>query len=398
MSYTTTNVRFQLRRDTASNWAAAGNPILLLGEAGYDTTNKILKIGDGASTWTNLPAISGGGGGGGGTSLDPGTTQGDFLTWNGANWVTGGEGDVKIGGGSTIVSTVPVPGVTNYSVVIGSVASGTDTDVVIGSGAVATYSANVSIGQGASATGSTVAIGPGTTSNGYGVVIGRNAVSATNSVAVGYSAQSGTSGVSIGDTAIGAANGVSIGNASSGTASNAISIGNSALCSGIGSISIGGSSIAGFDDSVAIGKSTITSSINTVVIGKSGFIGIGANNSVAVGYNAICSTGATNSVIVGDTLRTDAPDTVVIGTNSSIRGVESSGSIVIGNSTNIKGASNTIVINALEDAPPDFTTSNACFIRPIRGAPNPNDGPSTPVALGTLWYDVTTGEVCYHTV
>lgn len=39
----------QFRRDTYANWQTAGS-ILSLGEAGLDTTNKYLKIGDGSST------------------------------------------------------------------------------------------------------------------------------------------------------------------------------------------------------------------------------------------------------------------------------------------------------------------------------------------------------------
>lgn len=49
--------RIKLRRDTAANWTAA-NPILSLGEPGYDTTNNKLKIGDGTSTWTQLDYLT----------------------------------------------------------------------------------------------------------------------------------------------------------------------------------------------------------------------------------------------------------------------------------------------------------------------------------------------------
>lgn len=52
---TLSGTRIQLRRDTASNWSAK-NPVLLTGEAGYDTTNKILKIGTGSTAWNSLPA------------------------------------------------------------------------------------------------------------------------------------------------------------------------------------------------------------------------------------------------------------------------------------------------------------------------------------------------------
>jgi hypothetical protein len=38
----------KLRRDTAANWASA-DPVLQLGEPGYDTTNNELRIGDGTT-------------------------------------------------------------------------------------------------------------------------------------------------------------------------------------------------------------------------------------------------------------------------------------------------------------------------------------------------------------
>lgn len=50
---TLTGARIQLRRDTASNWSSK-NPVLLVGEAGYDTTNRILKIGNGSTPWNSL--------------------------------------------------------------------------------------------------------------------------------------------------------------------------------------------------------------------------------------------------------------------------------------------------------------------------------------------------------
>lgn len=51
---TLSGTRIQLRRDTATNWSSK-NPVLLLGEAGYDTTNNIIKIGDGSTAWNSLP-------------------------------------------------------------------------------------------------------------------------------------------------------------------------------------------------------------------------------------------------------------------------------------------------------------------------------------------------------
>ena len=46
-------VKMQQRLDTAANWKSK-NPILAAGEIGYDTTNKITKIGDGSTRWNDL--------------------------------------------------------------------------------------------------------------------------------------------------------------------------------------------------------------------------------------------------------------------------------------------------------------------------------------------------------
>jgi hypothetical protein len=51
--------RIKLRRDTAANWTA-NDPVLALGEAGYDTTNNELRVGDGTTVWSGLDAIGGG--------------------------------------------------------------------------------------------------------------------------------------------------------------------------------------------------------------------------------------------------------------------------------------------------------------------------------------------------
>jgi len=45
--------RIQYRRDTAANWTAA-NPVLALGEPGYETDTKRRKVGDGATAWNSL--------------------------------------------------------------------------------------------------------------------------------------------------------------------------------------------------------------------------------------------------------------------------------------------------------------------------------------------------------
>jgi len=46
-------VKIQLRRDTSSNWSTR-NPVLFLGEPGFETDTNKLKLGDGTSTWNDL--------------------------------------------------------------------------------------------------------------------------------------------------------------------------------------------------------------------------------------------------------------------------------------------------------------------------------------------------------
>ena len=51
-------VQIQLRRDTAANWTAA-NPVLLLGEVGFETDTRKLKLGDGTTAWNTLLYVQG---------------------------------------------------------------------------------------------------------------------------------------------------------------------------------------------------------------------------------------------------------------------------------------------------------------------------------------------------
>lgn len=46
-------VQIQVRRGTASDWAAA-NPVLLQGEPGLETDTGRLKYGDGTTAWNSL--------------------------------------------------------------------------------------------------------------------------------------------------------------------------------------------------------------------------------------------------------------------------------------------------------------------------------------------------------
>lgn len=52
----------QLRRDIKVNWETV-NPVLRVGEPGFEIDTNILKIGDGGTAWNDLPGIVAGGGG-----------------------------------------------------------------------------------------------------------------------------------------------------------------------------------------------------------------------------------------------------------------------------------------------------------------------------------------------
>lgn len=51
-------VQIKIRQDSAANWSS-NNPVLALGEMGWDTTNSGLKIGDGATAWDSLDYFMG---------------------------------------------------------------------------------------------------------------------------------------------------------------------------------------------------------------------------------------------------------------------------------------------------------------------------------------------------
>lgn len=75
-----------LRRGTASAWTSS-NPVLSSGEFGFETDTGKLKIGDGTTAWTSLTYFAPS------TLNDVGdvtvtsASSGDFLKWNGSQWV-----------------------------------------------------------------------------------------------------------------------------------------------------------------------------------------------------------------------------------------------------------------------------------------------------------------------
>jgi hypothetical protein len=362
---TVTNVRFQLRRDTAAAWASALNPVLLAGEPGYDTTNKILKVGDGITAWSLLPSISGGGGQGatGGVSLPTNGTVGDYLSWTGTQWVAGGSTDVRLGGNSSITGTAL------NNVVVGSSASAVEGDVTIGKSAVSNFKFNVSVGLNAEANGYDVAIGPNAECGGNDVGIGANVVSRGYDVSIGSAASSNGNSVAIGANAT---------SALSGTA-----VGKSATSNGIeGSVSIGSNSTASSNSSVAVGTGASSNGAYAVALGPLATVA-DATGAIAIGNLSNIAPGSNGSIIIG---------------NQSSIGSNMVGSILIGASTVLNGSKSIAIVAGNEPGKPGptFTGSNSCYIAPIRAAFNPSVTIATPIPTGTLWYDPVTSEVCYH--
>ena len=89
------NVKFQLRRATSFNWTST-NPILKAGEPGFEIDTQKLKIGDGTTTWINLPYIVESQGIQGSVQYSDG--QGNFKGDTGLVYTTGTTGNLKITG------------------------------------------------------------------------------------------------------------------------------------------------------------------------------------------------------------------------------------------------------------------------------------------------------------
>lgn len=80
-------IKFQLRRDTALNWFNS-NPVLRVGEPGFDTTSYGLKLGDGVTHWNDLPYISPGPTGPTGPQGPPGIPGTGLITVYGSYYDT----------------------------------------------------------------------------------------------------------------------------------------------------------------------------------------------------------------------------------------------------------------------------------------------------------------------
>ena len=231
---TTTIVKLQLRRDTTTNWNSTLVP-LSEGEFGFDITTGTLKIGGlGGSMWGSAITVIGASGG-----IPSGNSHGDYLFFDGLQWVVGSE-TVSIGSGAG------------------------ETDQQVNAVAIGNNAGNDTQGT------SSVAIG-----NQAGQVNQKN-----DGVAIGN--QSGNDAQGISSIAIGNQagqvnqknNGVAIGNQAGRDTQGgfAIAIGNQA-----GNNNQGGSSIAIGNDA-----GQIRQGINCIAIGKEAGVSDQPDNSIAI--------------------------------------------------------------------------------------------------------------------
>ena len=316
--------RIKLRRDTATSWATV-NPVLALGEAGYDTTNHQLRVGDGTTQWSSLSTVGLAVGADGQIILGTGTTT------------AGGADSIAIGTNAGVSQLWSSVAIGNYA---GNASQGASA-VAIGRSAGETSQAwdGISIGRYAGQTDQgqgSVALGyyaARTGQNEHSIAIGANAGQIDQgyvSIAIGRSA--GTTNQSSGALALGHGAGTS--NQSSGTiaignfagatsqSTEAIAIGRSAgndnqsqhgvaigyyagqIHQGITAVAIGEQ--AGNTDqsfrAIAIGRSAghYGQGPQTVAIGALAGYGGQQDYAIAIGRHAGESSQRTNAIAIGN--------------------------------------------------------------------------------------------------
>jgi len=311
----TTPVKFQLRRDTATNWST-NNPILLLGEPGFDSTNNQLRIGDGVTGWNSLNQVDVKGNGGVALGYAAGYT-GQGLRAVSVGYQAGqyGQGIASIAIGASAGQT----GQGSNSIAIGTNA-----------GQTGQASNAIAIGSSAGSTGqypNTVAIG---TFSGkinqkeYAVAIGFYAGSSeqqTNAVAIGQS--SGFMGQQTNAIAIGQSSGLV------GQQTDAIAIGTGAggLNQASSAIAIG--SFAGYTGQ---GTNSIAIGANAGVVSQPNYTTI--INATSEALNGV--TGQTGSFYVAP-VRSDNTQTLGLAYNTSTKEIVTSTALSSTGSTGSTG-------------------------------------------------------------
>ena len=132
--------RLLFRADKTAGWQS-NNPVLLLGEPGYDLQMSSFRIGDGQNNWNNLKDVAGqpgptGPGIDSGIVFRNGTNYGNYYFWNDStsSWVIGstkvnlgtGAGEYEMEGSVAIGHEAGGVGQGEYAVALGSFAGKND--------------------------------------------------------------------------------------------------------------------------------------------------------------------------------------------------------------------------------------------------------------------------------
>ena len=127
--------KIQIRRGTAAQWTAA-NPILIVGELGFETDTNLIKAGNGSTAWTSLAYYTGTPGATGptGATGPPGSTGSTGATGAtgaaGPTGATGASGSSDAGTltGSTLAANV----ITSSLTTVGSLTGLTVSNTIVG--------------------------------------------------------------------------------------------------------------------------------------------------------------------------------------------------------------------------------------------------------------------------
>lgn len=297
------NARIQIRRDTAANWTAA-NPVLALGEIGFETDTNKLKVGNGVATWTALAYIAGGSGGG-----SWGSITGTLANQTDLNTALNGKAGL-----------------------VANTFSGTQTApvIVIGDGLAKLHTpgtlADNNLGLGHETFNTSTINAVGNTAVGFNA--GKNITDATLSTFLGaYSGLGALAGVSgLYNTGMGAYSLGGLGNLTTGSSNT-----------GVGYLTAYGLTTGSFN--VAIGNRAarnVTTGNNNTFVGYSAGLNVttGSGNTI-IGYNVLGSAALTSTLIIGANGRSDithdgttatvtgklsVPGTAAIGTGTSFGG------------------------------------------------------------------------------
>lgn len=177
--------RYQQPSDTSYNWSKY-NPVLLLGEIGYETDTGKFKIGNGHSTWEDIEYFSSGEAIAGITvDVEKQSIVSDLL---GATTNQYSNKSISLG--------VSANG-SMQSIAIGELANGSMQSIAIGINTIAQY-ASVSLGFSAKSAYGGVSIGNACNTSSGAVAVGFHTMSKNNSIALGTGIITGDNQVVLG--------------------------------------------------------------------------------------------------------------------------------------------------------------------------------------------------------